>query len=308
MSEYNIREMIDKKKGKSGNAAIEKAVPIILLIITLVSVLTTIGILVTLLTETVMFFTRVSPIEFLTSTEWSAFSSDPQWGIFALIMGTLKITAIAIVFAVPVGLGAAIYLSEYASDRIRRLVKPVLEILAGIPTVVYGFFALTFVTPLIRGIWPEVNLFNAISPGLVVGVMIIPMIASLSEDAMSAVPNSMREGALGLGSTRLEMVLKVVLPAAVSGIMASIVLAVSRAIGETMIVSIAAGSTPNGSLNLMESLQTMTGFIVQVASGDATYGTDTYFSLYAVGMTLFVFTLLMNIIAQWFSRKFREEY
>nr|WP_271401571.1 phosphate ABC transporter permease subunit PstC [Salinicoccus roseus] len=308
MSDYNIREMIDNKKGRRSTVFIEKAVPVILFLITSVSVLTTIGILITLLSETVMFFTRVSPVEFLTSTEWSAFSSDPEWGIFALIMGTMKITVIAVAFAVPIGLGAAIYLSEYASDRVRRSIKPILEILAGIPTVVYGFFALTFVTPLIRGIWPEVNLFNAISPGLVVGVMIIPMIASLSEDAMSSVPNTMREGALGLGSTRLEMVFKVVLPAAVSGIMASIVLAVSRAIGETMIVSIAAGSTPNASLNIMESLQTMTGFIVQVASGDATYGSDVYFSLYAVGMTLFVFTLLMNVIAQWFSRKFREEY
>lgn len=308
MSDYNIREMIDNKKGRKSTVFIEKAVPVILLLITSVSVLTTIGILVTLLSETVMFFTRVSPVEFLTSTEWSVFSSDPEWGIFALIMGTMKITVIAVAFAVPIGLGAAIYLSEYASDRVRRTIKPILEILAGIPTVVYGFFALTFVTPLIRGIWPEINLFNAISPGLVVGVMIIPMIASLSEDAMSSVPNTMREGALGLGSTRLETVFKVVLPAAVSGIMASIVLAVSRAIGETMIVSIAAGSTPNASLNIMESLQTMTGFIVQVASGDATYGSDVYFSLYAVGMTLFVFTLLMNVIAQWFSRKFREEY
>ncbi|WP_370637542.1 phosphate ABC transporter permease subunit PstC [Salinicoccus sp. ID82-1] len=300
--------MISEKKGRRSSAFIEKMVPIILLLITLVSVLTTIGILVTLLSETIVFFTRVSPIEFLTSTEWSAFSSDPQWGIFALIMGTLKITVIAVIFAVPVGLGAAIYLSEYASDRVRRIIKPILEILAGIPTVVYGFFALTFVTPLLRGIWSEVNLFNALSPGLVVGVMIIPMIASLSEDAMSAVPNTMREGALGLGSTRLEMVFKVILPAAISGILSSIVLAVSRAIGETMIVSIAAGSTPNASINILESLQTMTGFIVQVASGDATYGTDTYFSLYAVGMTLFVFTLIMNVVAQWLSRKFREEY
>jgi len=308
MSEYNIREMIQNNKNNKSTKFIEKAVPTILFIITSVSILTTIGILYTLLSETFIFFTRVSFVEFITATEWNAFSTDPTFGIIALVMGTLKIVVISTIVAVPVGLGAAIYLSEYASDRIRRIVKPILEILAGIPTVVYGTFAITFVTPLIREMFPGVSLYNAISPGVVVGIMIVPMIASLSEDAMSSVPRSTREGSLGLGATRLETVFKVVLPAAASGIIASFVLGISRAIGETMIVSIAAGSTPGADFNLTTSLQTMTGFIVQVTSGDAAFGTDLYYSLYAVGMTLFIFTLVMNLAAQWITRRFKEEY
>lgn len=308
MSEYNIRNMIQTNKNNKKTKFIEKAVPIILFIITSVSILTTIGILYTLLSETFIFFTRVSFIEFITATEWNAFSSDPTFGIIALIMGTLKIVVIATLVAVPVGLGAAIYLSEYASDRIRRIIKPILEILAGIPTVVYGTFAITFVTPLIREVFPGVSLYNAISPGIVVGIMIVPMIASLSEDAMSSVPGTTREGSLALGATRLETVFKVILPAAASGIIASFVLGISRAIGETMIVSIAAGSTPGADFDLASSLQTMTGFIVQVTSGDAAFGTDLYYSLYAVGMTLFLFTLIMNMAAQWITKKFKEEY
>lgn len=308
MSEYNIRNMIQTNKNNKKTKFIEKAVPIILFIITSVSILTTIGILYTLLSETFIFFTRVSFIEFITATEWNAFSSDPTFGIIALIMGTLKIVVIATLVAVPVGLGAAIYLSEYASDRIRRIIKPILEILAGIPTVVYGTFAITFVTPLIREVFPGVSLYNAISPGIVVGIMIVPMIASLSEDAMSSVPGTTRGGSLALGATRLETVFKVILPAAASGIIASFVLGISRAIGETMIVSIAAGSTPGADFDLASSLQTMTGFIVQVTSGDAAFGTDLYYSLYAVGMTLFLFTLIMNMAAQWITKKFKEEY
>ncbi|SFK59023.1 phosphate ABC transporter permease subunit PstC [Salinicoccus halodurans] len=308
MNEYNIREMIQNNKNNKSTKFIEKAVPTILFIITSVSILTTIGILYTLLSETFIFFTRVSFIEFITATEWKAFSSNPSFGIIALIMGTLKIVVIATMVAVPVGLGAAIYLSEYATDRIRRIVKPILEILAGIPTVVYGTFAITFVTPLIREMFPGVSLYNAISPGVVVGIMIVPMIASLSEDAMSSVPGTTREGSLALGATRLETVFKVILPAAASGIIASFVLGISRAIGETMIVSIAAGSTPGADFDLTSSLQTMTGFIVQVTSGDAAFGTDLYYSLYAVGMTLFLFTLIMNLAAQWITKKFKEEY
>lgn len=308
MSEYNIQEMIQKNKNNKSTKFIEKAVPAILFIITSVSILTTIGILYTLLSETFIFFTRVSFIEYITATEWNAFSTDPTFGVIALIMGTLKIVLIATIVAVPVGLGAAIYLSEYATDRIKRVIKPILEILAGIPTVVYGTFAITFVTPIIREMFPGVSLYNAISPGIVVGIMIVPMIASLSEDAMSSVPGSTREGSLALGATRLETVFKVILPAAASGIIASFVLGISRAIGETMIVSIAAGSTPGANFDLTSSLQTMTGFIVQVTSGDAAFGTDLYYSLYAVGMTLFIFTLIMNLAAQWITKKFREEY
>ncbi|MCR1873181.1 phosphate ABC transporter permease subunit PstC [Mammaliicoccus lentus] len=303
----SVQELI-KKNNNKGKVFADKAVPIVLLLIASVSVLTTIGILFTLLTETVTFFTRVNPMEFLLSKEWAPFSSDPKYGIFSLILGTLKVTAVATVFAVPVGLGAALYLSEYASDKSRRIIKPILEILAGIPTIVYGFFALTFVTPILRSVFPELGSFNSISPGLVVGVMIIPMITSMSEDAMSSVPDSIKEGALGLGATKFELATKIVFPAALSGIIASIVLAISRAIGETMIVSLAAGSTPDSSFSLIGSIQTMTGFIVQVATGDATYGSDIYYSIYAVGFTLFLFTFIMNIISQWVTKRFREEY
>ncbi|MBF0842362.1 MULTISPECIES: phosphate ABC transporter permease subunit PstC [Mammaliicoccus] len=304
----SVQELIKKNNNNKGKVFADKAVPIVLLLIASVSVLTTIGILFTLLTETVTFFTRVNPMEFLLSKEWAPFSSDPKYGIFSLILGTLKVTAVATVFAVPVGLGAALYLSEYASDKSRRIIKPILEILAGIPTIVYGFFALTFVTPILRSIFPELGSFNSISPGLVVGVMIIPMITSMSEDAMSSVPDSIKEGALGLGATKFELATKIVFPAALSGIIASIVLAISRAIGETMIVSLAAGSTPDSSFSLIGSIQTMTGFIVQVATGDATYGSDIYYSIYAVGFTLFLFTFIMNIISQWVTKRFREEY
>ncbi|WP_320424643.1 phosphate ABC transporter permease subunit PstC [Mammaliicoccus lentus] len=304
----SVQELIKKNNNNKGKVFADKAVPIVLLLIASVSVLTTIGILFTLLTETVTFFTRVNPMEFLLSKEWAPFSSDPKYGIFSLILGTLKVTAVATVFAVPVGLGAALYLSEYASDKSRRIIKPILEILASIPTIVYGFFALTFVTPILRSVFPELGSFNSISPGLVVGVMIIPMITSMSEDAMSSVPDSIKEGALGLGATKFELATKIVFPAALSGIIASIVLAISRAIGETMIVSLAAGSTPDSSFSLIGSIQTMTGFIVQVATGDATYGSDIYYSIYAVGFTLFLFTFIMNIISQWVTKRFREEY
>ncbi|WP_425353345.1 phosphate ABC transporter permease subunit PstC [Staphylococcus coagulans] len=297
-----------QKKSHSGSSLSDKIMPIILATIAAISILTTIGIVITLLTETITFFTRVPISKFFLETDWNPFSSTPKYGIWALILGTLKITLIATIFAVPVGIGAAIYLSEYASKRARKIIKPILEVLAGIPTIVYGFFALTFVTPVLRAIFPSISSFNAISPGLVVGVMIIPMIASMSEDAMSSVPDKIREGALGLGSTKLEMILKVILPAATSGIMASIVLAISRAIGETMIVSLAAGSSPSFDLSLTHSIQTMTAYIVQVSQGDATNGSDLYYSIYAVGFTLFIFTLIMNFISQMITKRFREEY
>lgn len=306
-SQHNVREMIHNKSN-AGSSKSDKIMPIILAAIAALSILTTIGIVITLLTETITFFTKVPMSKFFLETDWNPFSSNPKYGIWALILGTLKITVIATIFAVPVGLGAAIYLSEYASKRTKKIIKPILEVLAGIPTIVYGFFALTLVTPILRSIFPEISSFNAISPGLVVGVMIIPMIASMSEDAMSSVPNKIREGALGLGSTKLEMIIKVIIPAATSGIMASIVLAISRAIGETMIVSLAAGSSPSFDLDLTNSIQTMTAYIVQVSQGDATNGSDLYYSIYAVGFTLFIFTLIMNFISQWITKRFREEY
>ena len=304
-SETNVRDLIAKNNAKKGGFS-DKIVPIILGIIAAISILTTIGILFTLITETITFFTRVSIVEFLFTKDWNPTGSDPKYGIWALVIGTLKITVIATIVAVPIGLGAAIYLSEYASDKARRIIKPILEILAGIPTIVFGFFALTFVTPVLRTIIPALDSFNSVSPGIVVGIMIVPVITSMSEDAMASVPNKIREGAYGLGSTKFEVATKVVLPAAASGVVASIVLGISRAIGETMIVSLAAGSSPTASLNLTNSIQTMTGYIVEVATGDATFGSDMYYSIYAVGFTLFIFTLIMNLISYWISKRFRE--
>ena len=278
-SETNVRDLIAKNNAKKGGFS-DKIVPIILGIIAAISILTTIGILFTLITETITFFTRVSIVEFLFTKDWNPTGSDPKYGIWALVIGTLKITVIATIVAVPIGLGAAIYLSEYASDKARRIIKPILEILAGIPTIVFGFFALTFVTPVLRTIIPALDSFNSVSPGIVVGIMIVPVITSMSEDAMASVPNKIREGAYGLGSTKFEVATKVVLPAAASGVVASIVLGISRAIGETMIVSLAAGSSPTASLNLTNSIQTMTGYIVEVATGDATFGSDMYYIVF----------------------------
>lgn len=306
-AEFSVQEMIADKKRNRRNIG-EKIMPPVLLLTAIISVLTTIGILVTLLTETFLFFEDVSFNDFITGDTWYPFSDPGQFGIMPLISGTLRITAIACIVAVPLGLAAAIYLSEFASDTARRIIKPILEVLAGIPTIVYGFFALTFVTPILQKLIPDLAIFNALSPGIVIGIMITPTIASLSEDAMSAVPRSIREGALGLGSTKLEVAFKVVLPAAISGIVASIVLGLSRAIGETMIVSIAGGSTPNLGWDVTGSVQTMTAYIVQVAQGDAGFGTTIYYSIYAVGFTLFIFTLIMNLLAQWIARRVREEY
>lgn len=305
MKDLSIQQQIERKKRSK---TLEKAVPIVLFSITIVSVLTTIGILYTLISETFHFLREVSIVEFLTSKTWNAFSSTPTFGIFPLVLGTLKIVVIATLFAVPTGVFSAIYLSEYAPKSVRKVLKPTLEVLAGIPTVVYGAFAITVVTPMLQSIFSSMGHFNAISPGLVVGIMILPMITSLTDDAITSVPDAVREGSYGLGATQLETVFKVVLPAALSGVLASIVLATSRAIGETMIVSIAARSTPNSSFNLFESLQTMTGFIVQVTSGDAAFGSQVYYSLYAVGITLFIFTLIMNVLAMWIAKRFREEY
>jgi phosphate transport system permease protein len=273
------------------------------------SVLTTFGIVFVLIFETINFFREVSIVEFLTSTKWSPAFTDPEFGVVVLICGTLLTTAVAIAFAVPVGLLAAIFLSEYASVRLRRWLKPALEVLAGVPTVVYGYFALTFVTPFLQDtIFPNLQIFNALSAGLVMGVMIIPTVASVSEDAIYAVPRSLREGAYALGATKREVATRIVVPAALSGIVASIILGISRAVGETMIVAIAAGNLANLTYNPLESVQTMTAFIVQVASGDTATGTLTFNTIFAVGMTLFVMTLILNLISYWFVRRYREIY
>ncbi|AXI10819.1 phosphate ABC transporter permease subunit PstC [Oceanobacillus zhaokaii] len=305
----DVSEMIAiNKQKKSFSNYFEKAIPAILFIIAFISVLTTIGIVLTLISEAIEFFKIVPIWEFFTGTVLKPLSQNPEFGVLPLINGTIISTIIAMLVAGPIGLMSAIYLSEYASDRVRRVIKPLLEVLAGIPTIVYGFFAFTFVTPLIRSIFPAVEATNILSPGLVMGVMIIPMIASLSEDAMTSVPNAMREGSLAMGATKLETTIKVVLPAALSGIIASFVLGISRAIGETMIVTIASGSSKNFTFDITQSMQTMTAYIVEVSGGEAAAGTTIYYSLYAVALTLFVFTLIMNLLARYVSRKFREEY
>ncbi len=283
-------------------------VPKILFICAILSVFTTLGIVYTLFSESIAFFTQVPILEFFTGTKWAPLIEPKSFGILPLIAGTVLTTLIACMVSVPLGLGAAIYLSEYAPISTRRIIKPILEILAGVPTIVYGYFALTFVTPIIQFFFPETGIFNALSAGLVTGIMIIPVVSSLSEDAMISVPKSLRDGAYALGSTRFEVALKIVVPAALSGIVASFVLAFSRAIGEVMIMSIAAGSTPKLTANPLESIQTMTAYIVQVSLGDTPHGTVEYGTIFAVGLTLFVITFALNIFAQYIARKFREEY
>ncbi len=286
----------------------EKLIQIALLLAATISILTTIGIVFSLLFETIAFFSEVSIIEFLTETEWTPLFSIKKYGIWPLLSATLLTSAIALFVAVPLGLVAAIFLSEFASDNVRRTIKPLLEILAGIPTVVYGYFALTTVTPFLKNFIPTLSIFNSLSAGIVMGVMLIPYVASLSEDSLSAVPNSLREAAYGLGSTRFEVATRVVAPAAISGIVASIVLAFSRAVGETMIVAIAAGQNPRFTFDPTVPVMTMTSYIVQVSLGDTPYGSLSYYTLYAVGFTLFLFTFILNIFSYWMVRKFREVY
>ena len=274
----------------------------------LVSVLTTMGIVVVLVTESLGFFEQVPLVDFLTGTQWSPLYTDQRFGILPLLNGTLMIAVGAMAIALPVGLTSAIYLSEYASRRLRGIVKPALEILAGIPTVVYGYFALMFVTPMIRLVFPEAGVYNAASGAIVVGIMIIPMVASLSEDALSAVPRSLREAAYGLGATKFEVSTRVAVPAALSGIAASFILAVSRAIGETMAVTLAAGATPRMTLNFLQSIQTMTAYIVQVSLGETPHGSLEYKTIFAVGLVLFLITLAMNLLSIRITRRFHEVY
>ncbi len=274
------------------------------------TILTTVAVIGILASETFAFFLdpAVSIIEFFTSPNWTPLFADQQFGIAPLITGTLLVTVIAMVVGVPMGLAAAIYLSEYARPRLRRRLASVLELLAGIPTVVLGYFALLFVTPLLQGFVPGLKLFNPLSAGVVMGFMIMPIVSSISMDAMVAVPSALREAAYGLGANRLEVVWKVVLPAALSGIVASIILALSRAVGETMIVTLAAGQRPFLTLDPRETIATMTSFIVQAATGDQPEGSLAARSLYAVAATLFVITLLLNLASQAVVRRFRERY
>lgn len=274
------------------------------------SVVVTVGIVLSLLGPTIEFFGEISFREYVTGDVWAPLFRNPQFGVRPLLQATLLITGIALLVAIPLGLLAAIYLAEYARPRVRQMLKPTLELLAGIPTVVYGFFALFFVTPLLQDVWPfgEIGTFNALSAGLVMGVMIVPTIASLAEDAMTAVPDSLRQGALALGGSKASTTLRVVVPAALSGIIAAIVLGVSRAIGETMIVAIAAGGTPRSSWDPAEGMQTMTGFIAAAGLGDQPTGSTGYKTIFAVGATLFVFTLVVNAVSIHLVRRFREVY
>jgi len=272
------------------------------------SVLTTAGIIMVLAFETYEFLREVSIVEFLTGTEWTPLFANQHFGVLPLVVGTMLVSAIAMVVALPMGLLAAVYLSEYAPDGARRIVKPVLELLAGVPTVVYGYFALTFVTPLLQTFLPSLSGFNALSPGLVMGLMILPLVSSLSEDAMRAVPRGLREGSYALGATRMQTALKVVVPAAFSGITAAFILAASRAIGETMIVAIAAGQQPRLTGNPFVPIETMTAYIVQVSLGDTPQGTIEYRTIFAVGMLLFLMTFGLNLISTWLRERFREEY
>jgi len=279
-----------------------------LLLCALVTVLTTGGIILVLTMEGIAFFKEISLVDFLTDTQWTPLYSEKHFGILPLLAGTLLTTAIAISVALPIGMGIAIYLSEYAPKSFRKMIKPLLELLAAVPTVVYGFFALMVVTPFLQKIIPGVSGFNALSAGIVMGIMIIPFISSMSEDALHAVPKSLREAAYGMGSTRLQTVFKVTIPSASSGISASIILAISRAIGETMIVAIAAGQMPSLTFNPLDSVQTITAYIVQVSSGDVPFGSLEHSTIFAAGIALFVLTFILNSISFWINKKYRLQY
>ncbi len=280
----------------------------ILFLFAIITILTTIGIIISLVKDSIGFFSEVPLTEFLFGKVWTPLFNDPSFGVLPLISGTLLITLVSALISIPIGLMTAIYLSEYANRRVRQIIKPILEVLSGIPSIVFGYFALTLITPVLQSIMPKTEIFNALSASIAVGIMTIPLVSSLSEDALRAVPDSLRQGALALGSTKMETSLKVVVPAAISGISASFVLAVSRAIGETMIVTIAAGAKPNLTLNPLQSVQTMTSFIVQASQGDNPHGTAGYYALFAVGLLLFLITLGLNILSHHLVEKYRQEY
>jgi len=286
----------------------EDVVKGVLALCALVSVATTVGIVVALFVPAIEFFREVSIVDFLTGKNWSPLFEPASFGVLPLVAGTLLVTAIASLVAMPLGLGAAVYMSEYASPRARGIIKPAFELLAGIPTIVFGYFALTFVTPLLRDIGVPVDIFNTLSAGLVMGVMLLPTVASLSEDAMGAVPRDLRDGAYALGSTKVQVATRIVVPAAVSGIVASFVLAISRAVGETMIVLVAMGQQPNLSFDPREAAEAMTAFIAATGAGDVPTGSTEYKTIFAVGATLFLMTLVMNVFAIRLVRKYREAY
>lgn len=303
---------IQKPKSRLGSLDLsrlhEKVIQLLLLGCASVSVLTTVSIVFVLLYEAVQFFFDVSIVDFLTDTKWTPLLKPQHFGIMPLFCGTLLVAFGSALIAVPLGLGTAVYLSEYARPWFRDTVRPLLEVLAGIPSVVYGYFAVVTVSPLIRWAFPSADVFNAANACIVVGIMTLPMIISLSDDALRVVPRSLREGAYALGATKFDVTVRVVVPAATSGIVASFLLAISRAIGETMAVTLAAGATPKATLNPLESIQTMTAYVVQVSQGDTPAGTLEYRTIFAVGLTLFLSTMIMNLLAEWISNRMREVY
>lgn len=287
----------------------ERAIEFALRAAAAVGIVTTVGIIAVLAVEALLFFAEVSPLDFFTGTRWSASIKPFAFGIIPLVLSTLMIAAIALAIAVPIGILAAVWMSEFASIRARNIVKPILEVLAGIPTIVYGFFAITVITPLLKAtILPELGTFSALSAGIVVGILVLPLIASLTEDALRAVPRGLREGSYAMGATRWETIRRVLLPAALSGIAAAIILAMSRAIGETMAVVLAAGTNPQLTLDPTESVQTMTAFIVQISLGDTPADSIQFKALFAVGATLFAMTFALNMISSWIVARYRNEY
>ena len=286
----------------------EKSAIWTLRILASISILTTLTILITLIYQSIQFFSEVPVWDFILGTKWTPLFKPQSFGVLPLVAGTLLVTVIASTFALIFGLSSAIFLSEYAPENVRKTIKPILEILAGIPTVVYGYFALTVITPVLMGIFPDMIIFNALSAGIVMGIMITPMVSTISEDSLVAVPQSLRDAAYALGARKYEVSFKVVFPAALSGIIASIVLGLSRAIGETMIVTIAAGATPRFTLNPLESIQAMTAYIVQLSLGETPHGSLEYNTIFAVGLLLFVMTLIMNILGRWIATKYTQDY
>ncbi|ELY49545.1 phosphate ABC transporter permease subunit PstC [Natronolimnohabitans innermongolicus] len=299
---------LSRESNDVGNT-VDKAAKWIFFSCALVTVLTTVAIILVLVDGAIDFFSEVSLVEYLTGTEWNPRdSADPSFGVLPLVWGTMVITVGSALIAIPVGTLTAIYLSEYADERIRSALKPTLEVLAGIPTIVYGFFALSFITPIIQLFYPDVGVFNALSGAIVVGIMIIPMVSSISEDAMSSVPDSLRNAAYGLGATKFEVSTQVVLPASLSGILAAYILAISRAIGETMAVTLAVGMLPQITMSPFAEMQTMTAYMVEIGTGDASVGSIGYMSLFALGLTLFLMTFTMNLGSMWIRSRYREEY
>lgn len=286
----------------------EKAIEFVLLMAASVSVLTTLGIVYILVKESIVFFAEVPISRFLTDTQWTPLFSDAHFGIWVLMSGTITSSLVALAVAIPLGTIIAIYLSEFAGHKKREVLKPILEILSGIPTIIYGYFALLFVTPLIQKIYPELPSFNILSAGLVMGIMIIPYVSSLAEDAMRAVPMSLREGSYAMGGTRLQTSLRVVVPAATSGIASAYILGISRAVGETMILAVAAGMQPNLTFNPLEPAATITAYIVQVALGDLPHGSVGYQTIFAAGLSLMTLTLTFNLLGHWMRRRYREVY